>query len=338
MKANSNFKNYKGNVFSDMLKNPLFAAYRSAWANNPKDHIVGDFPLHLDIEITNRCNLMCPGCARTTNYWCAASKIENGRDNGFGDMSMNLYKRIIDEGQKNGLYSVKLSLRGEAMLHERLFDMIEYAFSKGIIDLYFNSNGTLLTEDACIKIVKSGMKRISFSFDGWDKESFEKYRKGAKYDNFVQGVDTLLSVRKKENSNYPKVRIQTVLFPEIEKHFDAFYSLWSEKADEIGSIDARREGKGHDHKGKFEGRFICPFLWQRMAILYDGTLLPCLMHGIKDYSFMSLGNVKRVSIKDQWLSKKMNEIRKAHIESRSHEILACDSCSYRACEIEKQLC
>ena len=72
-----------------------------------------------------------------------------------------------------------------------------------------------------------------------------------------------------------------------------------------------------------------------MAILWDGTLLPCLMHGVSDFELMALGNVKEVSIKDMWLSERVNSYRELHKSGQAHKLEACDRCSYRAMELEK---
>ena len=39
--------------------------YRKNWSKYPQDRYVSDFPLHLDIETTDLCNLKCPMCSRT---------------------------------------------------------------------------------------------------------------------------------------------------------------------------------------------------------------------------------------------------------------------------------
>ena len=39
---------------------PRYLEYRRRWMENPRNFVVEDFPIHLDIEATNRCNLkMC---------------------------------------------------------------------------------------------------------------------------------------------------------------------------------------------------------------------------------------------------------------------------------------
>lgn len=326
IKPNANYHLMGGKgVFSDKLSDPKFAEYRRKWEWNPKQFVVNPFPLHLDIETTNFCNLRCPHCAASYDNWGSIKK---------GGISFSLFKRIIDEGAENGIYSIKFSFRGEPMLHKNLIKMIQYAKQKGIIDMYFNTNGMLLTKEKGEQLIDVELNRISISADGWDEESFEKNRLGAKFDVVYNNVKMLRELREKRNVDYPRIRIQTVMLPEIKKHLKEFIKLWQPLADELGYLDVREEGPGVDHRG-LKGKWACPFLWQRMVILWDGTLLPCLMHGIKDFSLMSLGNVKDVSIKNMWNSEKMNNYRNLHKKGLSHKIGGCDMCSYRAKELEK---
>jgi radical SAM protein with 4Fe4S-binding SPASM domain len=326
IQPNANYHSIVGeSVFSDRLSDPGFAEYRRRWEQNPKRFIVNPFPLHLDIETTNFCNLRCPHCAASWDNWAGKKK---------GSMDFLVFRKIIDEGVKEGLYSIKFSLRGEPLLHRDIIKMIRYAKQRGIIDMYFNTNGMLLTKEMSGKLIDTGLNRISVSTDGWNKKSFEENRLGAKFDTVYKNIEILRKLREERNVNYPKIRIQTVMLPGIKKHLKEFTELWQPLADELGYLDAREEGPGVDHKG-LKGRWACPFLWQRMVILWDGTLLPCLMHGVEDFSLMSLGNVRDVSIRDMWNSEKVNGYRDLHKKGLSHKIRACDICSYRAKELEK---
>ena len=326
--SNLNYHNAGKSVFDEQInKDSVFADYRCQWKNNPQKGIVAAFPLHLDIETTNACNLRCPYCASSSNGWGENKK---------GFIEFDLFKRIIDEAAENGCYCVKFSLRGEPLLHPKLPEMIKYTMNSGIIDCYFNTNGMLLTEDMINMIIESGLPRLSISIDGWDKTSFEKNRLGADYNIVVNNIKNLLNIRRIGNFSYPKVRVQTVMLSEMKEHWDKYKEIWKDYADEIGYLDAREEGRGIDHTGIINSKFTCPFLWQRMTILWDGTLLPCLMHGVDDFSLMSFENVKNISIKDAWHSKKENYYRELHKQGKSHELKACDKCSYRALEIKKR--
>ena len=58
-----------------------YKKYRKEWSENPRSNIVSGFPLNVDIELTNACNLKCPHCARTNNNW-------GNKDQGFMDKKL----------------------------------------------------------------------------------------------------------------------------------------------------------------------------------------------------------------------------------------------------------
>jgi len=59
---------------------PRYIDYRQRWEELPLKKEVSEFPLHLDIEVTDACNLKCPMCYRS---------IAVGKG---GFMDVNLYK------------------------------------------------------------------------------------------------------------------------------------------------------------------------------------------------------------------------------------------------------
>ena len=124
-----------------------FKQYRRKWDENPRNLVYGEFPLHIDIEVTSCCNLKCPFCATTFRI----KEIDRGL------ISFEAVKKIIDEGVANGMYGVKFNIRGEPLLHPQIYDFIKYAKNKGLIDVYFNTNGMLLNEHACQKLIEAGL-------------------------------------------------------------------------------------------------------------------------------------------------------------------------------------
>jgi wyosine [tRNA(Phe)-imidazoG37] synthetase (radical SAM superfamily) len=70
---------------------------------------------------------------------------------------------------------------GEPLLDPKIFDRIEYCELHGISTL-LSTNGVLLDELAAAKLLSTPLAHITLSFDGASKESFEMYRKGAKFE------------------------------------------------------------------------------------------------------------------------------------------------------------
>lgn len=325
-KANANFHTVTTEtVFDARQADPRFQDYRRRWVEDPASFSIGPFPIHLDIETTGVCNLRCPFCGTTTNTW--------GLDDP-GYLKLDLFHRIIDEGAAEGLCSVKLSFRGEPTLHPQLAEMVGYAKRKGIMDVYFNTNATLLNETLVHRLIDAELDRISVSFEGITKETYESNRVGAKYEKVVGNIRQLRRIRDERGLGYPKIRIQSVMLPELQEAFGEYVEFWKPWVDEICYVDARREGPLDDHRG-LRAHWACPFLWQRMTILWDGTVLPCLMHGVTDFSLLALGNVQHTSIKTLWQSERAASYHALHQAGRAHELEACDRCSFRAVELEK---
>lgn len=325
-RANVNFHPVtERSVFDVRQGDPRFLEYRRRWAEEPASFTVGPFPIHLDVESTGVCNLRCPFCATTTKTW--------GPDEP-GYMKLALFRHIIDEGAVEGLCSIKLSFRGEPTLHPHLSEMVAYAKRKGILDVYFNTNATLLTEALVHRLIDAGLDRISISFEGISKEAYEVYRAGAKYEKVIENVQRLRRIRDARGLGYPQIRMQTVMLPELREVFGRYTEFWKPWVDEVAYVDARRERPQDDHRGLRDG-WACPFLWQRMMILWDGTVLPCLMHGVPDFSLLALGKVQESSIKALWQSEQAARYRALHRAGLAHELEACDRCSFRAMELEK---
>ncbi|HAM34783.1 MAG TPA: hypothetical protein DEB40_00040 [Elusimicrobia bacterium] len=325
--ANSNFHSLtKTSVFDRRRAEDRFQEYRRQWMENPGKFHVADFPLNLDLESTCACNLRCPFCATTQANWGPKAA---------GYMRLELFKRIIDEGAEHGLPAIKLSLRGEPLLHPKLDEMVAYAKKRGILDVYFNTNATLLDADKFNRLIDAGLDRISISFEGTTKEVYERQRVGADFDKVCANIRALKGIRARRQASHPQIRIQTVLLPELKPRFQDFMAMWQAHADEVAYLDARREGPQDDHRGR-RAQWACPFPWQRMTILWDGTILPCLMHGVSDFSLMALGNAAQMTISEAWTGGRAQEIRNLHRDGRAHELPACDRCSYRAMELEKR--
>jgi MoaA/NifB/PqqE/SkfB family radical SAM enzyme len=214
----------------EQLRSDKYWEYRQKWIKNAKEQIVENFPLHLDIEVSRRCNLRCPMCPRTL-------KIERGEKLNEGDMSMSLYRKVIDEGSREGLCSIKLSYLGEPLIHKELPEMIKYAKDKGIVDIMFNTNGVLLTEDVSQKLISAGLDKLFVSFDSPNPETYEKIRVGTTFDRVFNNVKNLLKIREKMNSINPVIRVSMTVMQENKAEVLDYIKLWHGIADLIGFGD-----------------------------------------------------------------------------------------------------
>ena len=178
-------------------------------------------------------------------------------------------------------------------------------------------------------MIDAGLDRLSISFEGYTKSVYEKYRVGARYERVLQNIENMQSLKKKLGVTHPRIRVQTVMLHDIEPDFEEYKKFWAKRADEVGLLDYK-EMKTKKKASRYP--WACPQIWQRMAIWWDGTILPC---NHDDEGFLTLGNVNEMAVKEAWNSKKLNEIRNIHKNGMAHEIPACDGCYLRDSEILK---
>ena len=107
-----------------------------------------------------------------------------------------------------GLCGMKLSYRGEPLLHPRIADMVAYAKDHGVLDIYFNTNAMLLTEKKAKALIAARLNRISISVEGTDPVAFERERVGARFEKIKENVGRLKRLREEAGTEFPKIRIQ----------------------------------------------------------------------------------------------------------------------------------
>ena len=318
IEVNSNFHHIAGEDLFEK-NDDRFREYRKKWKEWPERFYVGKFPLFIDVEVTSDCNLKCPFCATTFR----GKRIKKGF------MTLDTVKKIIDEGVSNNLYGVKFNIRGEPLLHPQIHEFISYAKQKGLIDVYFNTNALLLSEDVSARLIEAGLDRLSISFEGYTKDVYERRRVGSDFEKVLKNIENMQALKRRLGVQYPKIRVQTVMLPELADAFEEYKRFWSDKADEVGFLDYK------EMKVKKKGiryRWACPQIWQRMAIWWDGTILPC---NHDDDGLFALGNVKDRTISQCWNSDVLNVVREAHKNGVADTITACNGCYLRDSEIMK---
>ncbi|OSB14047.1 radical SAM/SPASM domain-containing protein [Clostridium botulinum] len=298
-------------------KNERYKEYRRKWANNPKNFIEEKAPLHLDIEPTNACNLKCPMCPRTV---IVNDKSKNDKFN-IGMMDMDTYKKIIDEAVRIGVYSIKLNWLGEPLVHPQIVDMVKYAKDKGIVDVMFNTNAALLTRDISKQLIDVGLDKIFFSFDSPIKEKYEQIRVGANFEDTLNNIRCLISIRDGLGKKSPLTRVSMVLMKENEEEYKQFIELFKDIVDVVAYVEYR-EPVGTERELDVT-EFACSQLWQRMFIAWDGDVIPCCVDSEKE---LLMGNIHKNSINQIWNSEIYKKIRENHKNGRWHKHSRCRKC------------
>jgi len=295
--------------------NQEYLNYRKAWEENPKHHVISDFPLYINAEATGNCNLMCVGCFRF-------SRKTEGR----GYMNFNLFKKIVDEGKEYGLKAINPSWLGESFLHPQIIEMINYAKSQDILDVVIDTNGTLINEEMSKKIIDSGLDRVVFSIDVATESEYNRVKCGSDFKEVNENINYLIDLKNKRGLRKPIVTVQVWDKGQNKDELMAFIYHWKNKADKIrvSNYHYPDSKPNEKDKAKQEGKiFACPQLWQRLVVGWNGIVYPCLGDNA---CREPLGNLEETRIYDIWHGEKLTSLREKHKELKANELEMCLHC------------
>ena len=290
-----------------------YAWNRIKWHLYPRIHRVGEFPTHVDIEIASICDLNCPMCYTTTEEFKKTVKK--------GLMDLDLFKRLIDECARYNLYSIRLSLRGEAFVHPDVLEMLRYAKEKGIREVATLTHGGRIDEEKFRKLVEYGLDWLTISFDGVG-ETYEKIRAPLKFQDMVDKIARFKEIKMEMGSVKPVIKVQTV-WPAIKDNPEEFYNIFNPITDQVASnplIDYLH----NDTDVVYEKGFTCPQLWERVCVGSSGEVMMCSNDEMMLYP---IGDTNEDTIYDIWHGEKLQRAREAHVRHAGvDELSPCKHC------------
>ena len=299
------------------LRDDKYKKYREMWQEIPEKKITTNFPLHLDIETTNVCNLLCPMCPRTIH-------LANESFGELGYISKEDYKYIIDQATANNCKSIKLNYLGEPLAHKELIWQVKYAKEKGIIDVMFNTNASLLTKEKSRDILEAGIDNVFVSFDAVDPYEFSIQRKGTTVGKVIDNIFNFILL-KNEIRPSCQIRLSMVMYKDEkwQKQFEALKIMWSDHVDALGwGYFVDRDIENSLYFPEVKG-FHCAQPFQRMFLKYNGNVTICC---VDDKDEVIVGNWREQNLKDIWLGEKYSEIRKLHGSGNYYKMEMCKKC------------
>lgn len=264
-------------------------------------------PEIVQIEATNICNAKCVFCPRD----------EMHRRQGI--MSLELFRKIVDECAELGITHVRMHNYGEAFVDRKLVEKVRYAKQKGIQEVGMISNGSLITEPVARGMIDAGLDAINISVDASGKEVFEATRIGLKYDRVIANIERLLRLRTESGKRRPKL-ILSFVRQNNSADEQAFIEHWKAIADKIHVTDL------HNWAGTLntesDVNFPCYRPWLTFTVLWDGRVSLCCA----DFDGKTiLGDLNTHSIAEIWNAELYRNTRRQHLESGGPDVCrACD--------------
>ena len=280
------------------------------WSYLTGSSLVRGLPVEYIVETTAKCNLYCPMCPRETH--------KQPKE----DMTDEIFERLVAGAARTGEHMMLIGL-GEPFMDRKIFDRIEFCERHGVSTL-LSTNGTFLDEKIAARLLETPLAHITLSFDGASKETFEYYRKGARFekvrDNFVR-----FAGMKHQRGSKMQIVVQMVRMPGNAQEVDEFCRFWStiEGVDQVRvKEDETNLVQPDGHRG---GSRPCHYLWRgAMYVKHDGRVFPCCQSYNLDGA--PAGDLREQSLAEIFNSEEMVRLRGLHATGRAGEIDMCARC------------
>lgn len=278
------------------------------------------------IEITNVCNLKCEFCP------------QSNRKQNF--MDIKTFASILEQVKDHGEY-LYLHVKGEPLLHPEIDHLLDYSYQKGF-QVNITTNGTLIKKVKDKIMMKPALRQINFSLHSlsgnegiqteeyiknivlFSKEAMEKTKIIQSYRLWNLEQDNEINVVKNKNNDILKT---------IQREFSLDYEIQDKVTTGRGIKIADRLYLNHDYEFQWpdlkeqedDGVGFCYGLRNQIAILVDGTVVPCCLDG---EGVINLGNINTTNFSEIINNQRSTGILEGFSNRYAVEEL-CRKCGYR---------
>ncbi|MFH1995726.1 MAG: radical SAM protein [Candidatus Omnitrophota bacterium] len=305
-------------------------------------------------NITNRCNLKCRHCWIDAKFGATSSGLQASS----GELTVSDVKKPIREAIGLGLTSIKFT-GGEPFIRKELPDFIRY-FSTLDLEIYFETNGTLVDEAVVSGLPKKNVIDIAVSIDSSDRAQHDAVRGvSGSFDKAMRGIELLV------RHDLPVQIIYSLYACNLSKLWEAIelarqkgarsfkinpvISLGRAKKidkgdllsiEELLDLERQLEEKTYgdidvflDIPAAFKStqHFLrrkkanCCSVTSMLGILSDGTVSICGI-GVAEEGLV-MGNIKRDSLRDIWSSNDILKRIRSSIPSKLEGV--CGRCIHK---------
>lgn len=258
----------------------------------------------LNIGLTNRCNLGC--------VFCPVSKTKIKRQ----DMPMEMVERVIREADIE--HHISLALFGESTLYEHLGEVIQMIKKKGIQSILY-TNGLIVNE------AMTGLDKIVFSIDAFDKDDYFRFKGFDGYDKVHENLKRFMAMKKDTHvtAQFASLDYRTPK-DEIRKTLESIhadriklgrYITWG------GEVKWRSTTARQGREAK-----PCIHIFKFINAASNGDVVMCCL----DYNHSHIfGNVKNDNLMDIWNGDEFIKLRNKQTSGIFDKIcLNCENESY----------
>ena len=173
-------------------------------------------PVKVTVNNTHKCNLSCPLCFK---------QFEPGANMSYPDMPIEIF-RSVAEDLFPAADEVALSVSGEPLAAGPIEEELELGGRYGV-RYRITTNGVFLGVEKIRRLVLENVAHLHVSMDAATADTFERVRKGAKWDQVLGGIRALLAERAGLGKG-PEIWLNFVMMRENIEELPDWVSLGAE--------------------------------------------------------------------------------------------------------------
>ncbi len=280
------------------------------------------FPQMVVCAISLVCNATCVHCPNAATGFSASL---TGKDR---LMKWHIMKKVADECAQYPHNLIRVSSFGEVLLHPEAMEMMEYMLTvKKDKNVALTTNGSLLTPENSLRLLKAGIESVEISVDAADAETYSKIRLGLDFEETLENIEAL--VRLRDDGGYRAKIMVSVIEQDLNcDKLDNVIAFWESIVDKV-LVRKLLSFKGVINRTKKYESYMpqdtpCPFLWERVAVDPAGDVRGC----VSDlYNTSKMGNILEKSLSEIWRGEPVSSWRKMHLAGDIEGPPMCKGCS-----------
>ena len=293
-----------------------YARYRDLWARagSRRDLRLG-FPLHLDTDLIDACNLRCTFC------------LENNESRSLARLPLDLLDAVLDEANHHpDYYSLNLGTAAETLYDPGYFleglEVIERRPRP--IDLFVHTNALNLTMEVSKAILGSRVTWLCVSIEGVTDKAYRAMR-GVGLERPRANLLKFLEERGRRGARLPIVRLSMVVSPHNVNERQEFLDFWRDKVDMVEFQDLQTTPDMAAALAVSAKPSNCADPWRRLLLGVDGSVFPCCAFPMfRDP--LRLGHV-RDGIGNIWTGDRLAALRRSLISGEFKGHPSCRACA-----------
>jgi radical SAM protein with 4Fe4S-binding SPASM domain len=230
-----------------------------------------------------------------------------------GEMSNELFHKIIKDGKEMGVYGYSPFFMGEPFIFPRIWEFLDY-MQKEKVTVAMYTNGQAIDVERFIQY--KNISYLDFSINAATAETHKKIMRGLDFNKVVENYNKALKAPFTIQASF-------IIVEENKDEVDEFRKMF--KKARVGKF-VNWAGDKKDPVKRTGKRTPCWVLFHQMMVLWDGTVVPCCV----DYEGRQvLGDANKQTLKEIWDN--ASWMREKH-RNYDFDIPICKNCDKNARE------